>query len=193
MRDVPFGFEEDETSCGIGYRAFYLSGKLAELHNVFMVLDDEHFYWAMQWKWHAVMSKQNAWGTRKVKWYARRKVTIGGRGGRNTNLWLHKEICLREHGLPPTSRHIIADHLSGDTVDCRGRNLDWATPSENRQNYNGFFAQQLRLDFKSQHKSGRMTRFQKRGTHELATPRVPDISCNIPGPEPVRAEGDPPF
>ncbi len=100
------------------------------------VIDDVDYQWASRWRWQAHWSKQ------KSKVYARRNVLIKKR---TVGIYLHKEICLRTHGLPPTEKHIIGDHKDGKTLNCRRDNLRWATPSQNRLNLHGFYAKQLKL------------------------------------------------
>lgn len=59
------------------------------------------------------------------------------RGGRHIAFWLHREICLRANGLPPTKLHLIADHLDGESLNNRRSNFRWATRSQNNRNLNG--------------------------------------------------------
>ncbi len=66
-------------------------------------------------------------------------------GGRHVSIWLHREICLRAHGLPPSRHHLIADHLDGESLNDRRANLRWATLSTNNRNLNGLAYQRLRL------------------------------------------------
>jgi hypothetical protein len=155
--EIPWGLEADEAAaCSqIGYLPLYLA------RDVFAVVDEEDFVWASQWKWSAKPSKN------RKKLYACR---TGYYAGRDISVFLHKAICLRAHGKPPSPSHIITDHINGNSLDCRRSNLRWATPSENRQNYAGVYALQLRLDFKTggdrllrAHTFGRLT--QKGNTH----------------------------
>ena len=104
---------------------------------MYAVVDLIDFEFAMQWRWKAIKSKG-----RKVKWYAFRTTRLAGR---HVAYFLHKEICLRAHGLPPTKDHLIGDHLDGDSLNDRRLNLEWATHSGNRRNIGGVAAQQLRL------------------------------------------------
>lgn len=137
--DIPWGFEEDEPEAAhskVPYLPFYV-GTDAELT---IVIDEEDYLWASQWRWGINPSKN------KKKLYVRRTSSYQGRF---ISVYLHKLICQRTWGAPPTSSHIIADHRNGNTLDCRRLNLGWETPSGNRQNYNGVFALQVRLDFKT--------------------------------------------
>ncbi len=104
---------------------------------MYAVVDLIDYPFAMQWRWKAIRSKG-----RKEKWYAFRTSRILGR---HVAYFLHKEICLRAHGLPPSKDHLIGDHLDGDSLNCRRLNLAWATSSQNRRNLHGIAYQQLRL------------------------------------------------
>lgn len=135
--ETPWGLEDGDAMCSkLSYLPLYLAGLDGE-H--FAVLDEEDYLWASRWKWHAHKNKNG-------KIYARRN---GCYMGRSVSVYLHKAVCLRAHGMPPSASHIIADHKRGNSLDDRRFNLRWATPSENRQNYNGLYALQTRLDFKA--------------------------------------------
>lgn len=86
-----------------------------------VVVDKVDYEWAKRWLWGFVMDKHG----KKV--YARRSPS-----GRH--VWLHKEICGRAHGEPTGHRHTIADHINGDTMNCRRSNLRWTCPSGNATN-----------------------------------------------------------
>lgn len=52
--------------------------------------------------------------------------------GNRVGLYLHRAVMLRI-SEPPTPQHVV-DHISGNSLDNRRRNLRWASPSENRCN-----------------------------------------------------------
>lgn len=110
---------------------------------MFCIVDTQDHTWAMRWRWRP------KWDKHGRKAYAVRSADVGeswrGAGRRQVTVYLHKEICLRAHGLPPTSRHTIGDHCDGVSLNCRRDNLRWATPSMNRLNIDGWYARQLRL------------------------------------------------
>lgn len=62
-------------------------------------------------------------------------------------IWMHKLICHRAYGPPPTPLHTIGDHLDGDTLDNRRHMLRWATPSMNAANKFGWHYRQPELPF----------------------------------------------
>lgn len=164
--EIPWGLEDGESACSkVPYLPIYLSGP----GDHFAVVDEEDFAWASQWTWAVKPSKNGR------KLYAYRTSYYEGR---KLSIFLHKEICLRAFGMPPSPSHIIADHCNGDSLDCRretfyGPQLRWATPSENRQNYNGIFALQLRMDFKGGG-AKRLLRSHTFGGNRAATSRQAD-------------------
>lgn len=152
MTEGPILPDIDDTA-----RPIYLDDR-AEL---FCVVDLEDYDFALQWRWKAVKSKG-----RKLKWYAFR--TTRCTGGRHVAIWLHKQICLRAHGLPPSVDHIITDHQDGQSLNNRRLNLAWATRSQNRRNIGGVASQQLRLAVMTQD-STRVLTSRVRGGAEGAT------------------------
>lgn len=175
LDDIPWGPEEvDDVGAHskLPYLPFYVDGERP------IVIDEEDFLWASQWRWGWNPSKN------KKKLYVRRTSTYQGR---YISIYLHKMICMRAWGPPPTPSHIIADHRNGNELDCRRVNLGWETPSGNRQNYNGIFAQQARMDWKT--KGTRLLRAHVfGGFRELhlaaqreADPRcLPDVPAGLP-------------
>jgi len=125
----------------VPYRPIYLD----DTGELFVIVDEIDYAWAVQWRWRPMFSKDRGFSHHKRKAYATRSSRIGGRGGRNVTLFLHKLILQRTGVMPPTARHIIGDHLNGNSLDCRRCNLIWETPSGNRENYNGYAAQQIRM------------------------------------------------
>lgn len=127
-------------SSPLPYRPIYLD----DTGELFAIVDEIDYAWAVQWKWRVKFSKDRSNG-RPLKAYATRSGRIGGRGGRNVSLFLHKQILQRTGEMPPTSAHIIGDHKDGNSLNCRRGNLRWATPQQNRENFNGYHAKQIRM------------------------------------------------
>lgn len=121
---------------------------------LFCVVDVQDYDFAMQWKWKAIKSKG-----RKVKWYAYRTTRDKER---HVAVFLHKLICLRANGLPPSTDHLIGDHQDGDSLNNRRVNLEWSTRSQNCLNRNGIAYQQLRLAILTQDQS-RVLKINSRG------------------------------
>lgn len=96
---------------------------------LYCVVDLEDYDFAMQWKWKPVKSRG-----KKIKFYAFRTTRFQGR---HVAFFLHKLICLRHRGLPPTPEHTIGDHGDGDSLNNRRINLDWTTLSGNRRSRQG--------------------------------------------------------
>lgn len=163
--EIPWGLEEtvEGPASKLSYLPVYLSGHGG---SHFAVVDEEDFIWASRWRWQAKPSKNGK------KIYACRVTTYEGR---RMSVFLHKQICLRAHGMPPSPSHIIADHMNGNSLDIRRSNLRWATPSENRQNYNGVYALQLRLDFKIGKQPDRLLRSHTFGGKRAALSHVREI------------------
>lgn len=90
----------------------------------YAIIDSEDWPWVQRHRWWRV-------GGQSGKWYAARH----GLGSRETrgNLFLHIEILNRYLGLAPEPG-MVGDHINGDSMDCRRRNLKWATKLENAKN-----------------------------------------------------------
>jgi hypothetical protein len=109
-------------------------------HETFCVVDDVDYEWASRFTWSKKLAKTGP--NRKLIIYPYRTAA---RVGYKYSMFLHKVICFLAHGPPPTKAHVISDHCDGVSLNCRRGNLRWATPSENRQNYDGAYARQLRM------------------------------------------------
>ncbi len=99
--------------------------------SIWAIVDEEDYHWAIRWTWHAKPSKS------KHKFYLRRNTWVTSQ--RRLTVFLHKEICYRAYGNPPTPAHTITDHRDGDSLNCRRSNLRWVTPTQNRMNLNGMY------------------------------------------------------
>lgn len=127
---------------------------LSDRWDLHALVDEEDLAWSRQWKWNhttgsggriadiAYLTGAKKRGVNTDKVYAKRSTRAQGRA---VSLYLHREICLRAYGQPPSDRH-VADHLNGDSLDCRRENLRWATLSQNAKNLFGSAWLQLRMD-----------------------------------------------
>ena len=95
----------------------------SDLIKVLIGADD--MAWAQKWLWSA------NWNRDRMHLYIRRGSSVNGR---KRHLYLHKEIMKRQQPVPPDAHHTIADHIDGDTLNCRRDNLRWATPRMNTMN-----------------------------------------------------------
>lgn len=115
----------DETPCYI---------HLSDRFDVYALVDAIDYEWALHFKWcHTYGSGEYVEVAEDVfaiarpdHMYARR--CVGGK-----TLFLHREILNKWKG-PPLSHRLIGDHLNGKTLDCRRKNLRWATRRQNSQN-----------------------------------------------------------
>lgn len=123
-------FDPRTWPCDVPYRPIWLD----VANNLFAVVDVEDYEWALQWQWRP---KPNSRGK---KFYAVRSYRLGGRGGRNVSVFLHKSILLRSDPIGRTARRKIADHQNGQSLDCRRSNLRWASARENNMNLHGSYA-----------------------------------------------------
>lgn len=104
---------------------WYYSPLLATRELLEVKIDYLDRLWACRWQWCTV------WNNGHRKQYVRR---TGYANGRDISLYLHREILKRHIPIPPDYRHIMVDHINGDTFDCRMENLRWATPRMNALN-----------------------------------------------------------
>lgn len=100
----------------------------------FCIVDCIDYEWANKYKWRLVKSTHPSRGKNGGdKVYV---VTTDPKN-RHGTVFLHKEIVARAKGPPPHPKAIIGDHINGDSLDDRRRNLQWATAKENRWNRHG--------------------------------------------------------
>lgn len=104
------------------------------------LISPEDVRWAAQWRWGYKWPAGIKASIGRV--YACRQIRISGK---KVTLWLHREVCWRANGKPPSERH-MADHWNGDTLDCRRENLRWATASQNAKNRLGQLAREMEME-----------------------------------------------
>ena len=120
-----------------------LSPKLCRLYlddhgEEFLVLQDEDFWWACNWRWHINKPHKTRYGSKR---YATRSPGWGGQY--KPKLYLHVEIMKRTGILPPSDKHTLVDHIDGNEFNCCRSNLRWATVFQN--NWNRADRPQLRM------------------------------------------------
>ena len=108
----------------------------------YAIVDEEDWHYFSQWLWVPKISR-GGW-----KMYARRAKAIWEDGVKlkTTSLYLHVEIMKRMEP-PPTVFHTMVDHKNGDSLNCRRKNLRWATPRMNRMNINPRGAPAVQLEW----------------------------------------------
>lgn len=114
-----------------------LAKQAAEVNHVYLddrlthaaLIDPIDYEWAHQWRWCA---KRDPTGSI----YARRAVGENAHGSRlrTFTVYLHVQIMRRTKKRRPSARHVLVDHRNGNSLDCRRKNLRWATPSMNGRN-----------------------------------------------------------
>jgi hypothetical protein len=131
----PFHYEEPD-----GYR-IWLDDK--ELR--YAIVDWEDYVWALQWLWGAkpnsrgkVFYAYRAANSGEVRYRARPNRPGLSKDYKVISVFLHVEIMKRTGKRRPTKAHTIVDHKNRDSLDCRRRNLRWATVSMNNHNRTGY-------------------------------------------------------
>lgn len=104
--------------------------------NNYAIVDEIDWLYFSQWCWCIKRSKHRLL---TPKFYARRAVGTNENGGRirTRTVYLHIEIMRRFNPTPPSILHWIVDHRNGKSLDCRRKNLRWATQSMNSRNLFG--------------------------------------------------------
>lgn len=111
----------------------YLSDRV----EIYALVDPEDYAWASAFRWcHTYGSGEMVEIAEGVFAIARPDHIYARRCVGDATLWLHREILTRRDGRPLFPR-AVGDHLDGHTLDCRRRNLRWATPSQNARNTRG--------------------------------------------------------
>lgn len=97
--------------------------------SLWVVVSEEDFIWAQQWRWHATPNQSGS------KHYATRVTTVSRKPKRKQiKIYLHKEILKRMGVKRRTKKHIMGDHRNGNSLDCQRGNLRYATCSMNNRN-----------------------------------------------------------
>jgi HNH endonuclease len=122
--------------------------KLTALSNN-SIVDEVDYHYLIQWRWR--IKKSRVWkGTKNPKMYLSRAghESLGlefkdenGKRIRNrvvSTIFLHT-VVMERTGIPRpnTKQKIIVDHANGNGLDCRRKNLRWATLSFNNKNIYG--------------------------------------------------------
>lgn len=85
----------------------------------FTLVDDEDYEWLSQWRWYySNKNKYTGYAVRGV-WNKELK--------RNKRIWIHREILKPPEGL-------YCDHINGNGLDNRKKNLRTCTSAENQKN-----------------------------------------------------------
>jgi len=93
---------------------------------LWVMVDRQDYGWASQWLWNP----KHRPSLRGDHYYAKRNI-----GSARTPVYLHVEIMTRAEPMPRRRR--IVDHINGNTLDCRRKNLRWVTPKKNANNLGG--------------------------------------------------------
>lgn len=109
---------------GFGEEGFFVIARVRDFH---IRIDLDDYEWAKQWRWNVVFNSSGRLA------YISRSTRLHGAKGKQTRLYLHKEILKRAVG-PGKRTHPIADHINGDSLDNRRHNLRWANAAMNAQN-----------------------------------------------------------
>lgn len=88
------------------------------------LVDEEDYDYLMDFRWSEMNGRQNPYALRGI-WNSETKST--------KTIYLHREVLERKLGRPLQPGE-YADHINGDTLDCRRSNLRVATPQQNSIN-----------------------------------------------------------